>query len=190
MLCVTCVTKKTKQQNHQSSGTCSQKLKFSQTPNSYATSVNDLIDNATISKTEDPTNQNLHKSAESLDRFRDDCVLTTIKEALTIWSTDNPTDKLSWWRWEHHRTEINEKDVGRLTNVEHRCSIGEVVAEVVRQLLPYGYHATNFLCQLAALKKTLNFEKRDKLSSLGTLPETSHAKGSLTHKQHITPVIR
>ena len=110
----------------------------------------------------------MQKSAKSLDRFCDDCGLTTIeeafwlrhhKEALTIWSTNNPTDKLSWWRWEHHRTEINEKDVGRLTNVEHRCSIGEVVAEVVRQLLPYGYHATSFLCQLAALKKVLILKK-------------------------------
>ena len=39
-------------------------VKLPQTPNSYASLVNDLIDNATPSKTGALTNRNLHKSAE------------------------------------------------------------------------------------------------------------------------------
>ena len=96
-----------------------------------------------------------------LDRLCDDCGINSIEEALAIWSTDNPTEQLSWWRWEQQRTEINGKDVGRLTKVEHRCSRGEVVAELVRQLRPYGFHVTNFLCQLAAFKENINSGKRD-----------------------------
>ena len=59
-------------------------VKLPQTPNSYASLVNDLIDNATPSKTGALTNRNLHKSAE---RSSAKLILNTSRDNTFQWKS-------------------------------------------------------------------------------------------------------